>query len=433
MKIMNVKGGYDFLPREQKIRNCINDTLREVFEEYGYLPIETSILCYFDMLAGKYDENNDILNEIYKLTDQGNRKLGLRYDLTVPFAKFIALNKKDIKLPFKRYEINKVFRDGPVKVGRDREFTQCDVDVVGLDGQMIEAELLNLYVRGYSKLNIDIVIKYNSRKLMSGLIQEAGVNEEDISSVITILDKIKKISREEIIRYLSEIGLSMGVIVLLLEYFTLSMEEINKKFKYSSNELVIEGIKEINELEKYIIGMGIEKFCLFDSSLARGQDYYTGNVFEVYEKNGLLTSSIGGGGRYDKMVGEFIDDGEVYPAVGVSFGLTSLFELLKNREEFSNKSMLDIYIIPINTKVESLILGEKLRDLGFRVDIEMENKKIRKSLDFANKELIPYVIIYGEDEVKNGIFKLKDMFKNTEYEIKYDKIDEVIDILKSIS
>ena len=433
MKIMNVKGGYDFLPREQKIRNYINDTLREVFEEYGYLPIETSILCYFDMLAGKYDENNDILNEIYKLTDQGNRKLGLRYDLTVPFAKFIALNKKDIKLPFKRYEINKVFRDGPVKVGRDREFTQCDVDVVGLDGQMIEAELLNLYVRGYSKLNIDIVIKYNSRKLMSGLIQEAGVNEEDISSVITILDKIKKISREEIIRYLSEIGLSMGVIVLLLEYFTLSLDEINNKFKFSTNSLVIEGLNEINELEKYIIGMGIEKYCLFDSSLARGQDYYTGNVFEVYEKNGLLTSSIGGGGRYDKMIGEFIDDGEVYPAVGVSFGLTSLFELLKNREEFSNKSMLDIYIIPINTKVESLILGEKLRDLGFRVDIEMENKKIRKSLDFANKELIPYVIIYGEDEVKNGIFKLKDMFKNTEYEIKYDKIDEVIDILKSIS
>ena len=433
MKIMNVKGGYDFLPREQKIRNYINDTLREVFEEYGYLPIETSILCYFDMLAGKYDENNDILNEIYKLTDQGNRKLGLRYDLTVPFAKFIALNKKDIKLPFKRYEINKVFRDGPVKVGRDREFTQCDVDVVGLDGQMIEAELLNLYVRGYSKFNIDIVIKYNSRKLMSGLIQEAGVNEEDISSVITILDKIKKISREEIIIYLSEIGLSMGVIVLLLEYFTLSLDEINNKFKFSTNSLVIEGLNEINELEKYIIGMGIEKYCLFDSSLARGQDYYTGNVFEVYEKNGLLTSSIGGGGRYDKMIGEFIDDGEVYPAVGVSFGLTSLFELLKNREEFSNKSMLDIYIIPINTKVESLILGEKLRDLGFRVDIEMENKKIRKSLDFANKELIPYVIIYGEDEVKNGIFKLKDMFKNTEYEIKYDKIDEVIDILKSIS
>lgn len=429
MKIQNVKGGYDFIPREQKIRNYINDTLRGVFEEYGYLPIETPILCYFDILAGKYDENNDILNEIYKLTDQGDRKLGLRYDLTVPFAKFIALNKKEIKLPFKRYEINKVFRDGPVKVGRDREFTQCDVDVVGLDGQGIEAELLNLYVRGYSKLGIDIIIKYNSRKLMSGLIKEAGVEDKDISSVITILDKIKKISREEIINYLSEIGLSMGVIVLLLEYFTLSMEEINKKFKYSSNELVIEGINEINELEKYIVGMGIEKYCTFDSSLARGQDYYTGNVFEVYEANGLLTSSIGGGGRYDKMIGEFIDDGEVYPAVGVSFGLTSLYELLKTREEFSNDSLIDIYIIPINTCVESLILGEKLRDLGFKVDIEMTNKKIKKSLDYANKEKIPYVIIYGEDEVNNKVFKLKDMFNNKEIEVSLEKISDLKKVL----
>jgi histidyl-tRNA synthetase len=211
------------------------------------------------------------------------------------------------------------------------------------------------------------------------------------------------------------------------------LDEINNKFKFSSNYLVVDGLSEINELEKYIIGMGIDKYCCFDSSLARGQDYYTGNVFEVYEKNGLLTSSIGGGGRYDKMIGEFIDDGEVYPAVGVSFGLTSLFELLKDREEFSNKSMLDIYIVPINTKVESLILAEKLRDLGFRIDIEMEDKKIRKSLDFANKEMIPYVVIYGEDEVNNEVFKLKDMFGNREYEIKYNEIDSIINIIKSIS
>ena len=151
MNIKNVKGGYDFLPKEQKIRNYINSILKNTFEEYGYLPIETPILCYFDMLSGKYEEDNDILKEIYKLKDQGNRNLGLRYDLTVPFAKFIALNKNELKLPFKRYEINKVFRDGPVKVGRDREFTQCDVDVVGIQNQMIEAELLSLYV---STLNI---------------------------------------------------------------------------------------------------------------------------------------------------------------------------------------------------------------------------------------------------------------------------------------
>ena len=132
MKIQNVKGGYDFLPKEQKIRNYINGVLKETFMEYGYGSIETPILCYLDMLVDKYDENNDLLKEIYKLSDQGGRELGLRYDLTVPFAKFIALNKNNISMPFKRYEIAKVFRDGPVKVGRDREFTQCDADVVGL-------------------------------------------------------------------------------------------------------------------------------------------------------------------------------------------------------------------------------------------------------------------------------------------------------------
>ena len=146
MKIENVKGSYDYLPNEQIIRNYITDTLKEVFIKYGYNPIETPILNYYDMLSDKYDSNNDILKEIYKLTDQGNRKLGLRYDLTVPFAKFIAINKNNIKFPFKRYEISKAFRDGPIKKGRDREFTQCDCDVVGINGQFIEAELLCLFI-----------------------------------------------------------------------------------------------------------------------------------------------------------------------------------------------------------------------------------------------------------------------------------------------
>ena len=159
MKIQNVKGGYDFLPKEQRIRNYVSDTLKKVFEEYGYKSIETPIICYYDILSDKYDEENDILKEIYRLKDQGNRELGLRYDLTVPFAKFIALNKNNLSFPFKRYEIAKVFRDGPVKVGRDREFTQCDVDVVGIKGELIEAELLSIYEKAFRLMNIDIVIK----------------------------------------------------------------------------------------------------------------------------------------------------------------------------------------------------------------------------------------------------------------------------------
>ena len=427
MIIQNVKGGYDFLPQEQIVRNYINNILRETFEEYGYLPIETSILCYYDMLAGKYDENNDILNEIYKLTDQGQRKLGLRYDLTVPFAKFIALNKNELKLPFKRYEINKVFRDGPVKVGRDREFTQCDVDVVGIDNQIVEAELLNLYVDAFNKLNIPIIIKYNSRKLMSGLIIESGVEESKVSETITIVDKINKISEDDFRLELTKIGLVEEQIDKLLKYFTMDLKELNKEFKKTEKNLILEGLQELNDLTEYIKYLKISKYCTFTSSLARGQDYYTGNVFEVYEANGKLSGSIGGGGRYDNMITEFIDDGNTYPAVGISFGLTSIFALLK--DEVNKQNKLDFYIIPMNTNKESLNIANKLRKLGYKVDMEMNNKKLKKALDFANKENIPYVIIIGEDEITNNKLIIKDMINSKNIEISIDEIEKIKEII----
>lgn len=426
MKIQNVKGGYDYLPKEQKVRNYINDTLKEVFENYGYSPTETPILCYYDILSDKYDENNDLLKEIYKLTDQGSRQLGLRYDLTVPFAKLIALNKNKIKYPFKRYEIAKVFRDGPIKAGRDREFTQCDVDVVGLEGQMIEAELLSLYVNAFNKLNIEIIIKYNSRNLMKGLILECGIEESLVSKVITILDKLEKLTKDEIINLLFDIGVNIDTSNILLNYFTLSLNELNNLFSNTSNEMLLKGLKELNELEQYIKALDLKKYCVFTPTLARGQDYYTGNVFEVYEKNNKLTSSIGGGGRYDKMITDFIDDGTNYPAVGISFGLSSLYELLKDKVINNN---IDIYIIPMNTNIESLILANRLRELGYRVDIEMNNRKLKKSLDYANKELIPYVIILGEDEVLQNSFKLKDMKNSKEYIIDNCNINMIEEII----
>ena len=427
MIIQNVKGGFDFLPKEQRIRNYINGILKETFEEFGYLPIETPILCYFDMLAGKYDEKNDILNEIYKLKDQGNRNLGLRYDLTVPFAKFIALNKNEIKLPFKRYEINKVFRDGPVKVGRDREFTQCDVDVVGLNNQIIEAELMSLYVIAFNKLNIPINIKYNSRKLMTGLIKEIGIKEELISDVITIIDKIDKLTDFELNNEFTTIGLNEEQINKLLEYFKLDLKDLKKLFKNTSNTELFEGLIELNNLTTYLKELNILKYTTFTPSLARGQDYYTGNVFEVYETSGKLSCAIGGGGRYDKMITDFINDGNSYPAVGISFGLTSIFALLKDREDLNKETNIDIYIIPMNTEIESLRIANELRNLGYKIDIDMDFKKLKKSLDYCNKQQIPYVIIIGEDEIKNKQFELKNMFTREKYIIK-----DIKDIAKII-
>lgn len=430
MKIQNIKGGYDFLPREQIIRNYINNTLKETFAEYGYLPIETPILCYYDILAGKYDENNDILKEIYKLKDQGNRSLGLRYDLTVPFAKFIALNKNELKLPFKRYEINKVFRDGPVKVGRDREFTQCDVDVVGLTGQLIEAELLSLYIKAFTKLNININIKYNSRNLMRGLIKSCNIKEELISKVITIIDKIDKLNKEEFITELTNLNISLNQANQILDIFNYSLEDLNKIYKNNKIEEITIGLQELNQLEEYLSKLNITSYCTFQPSLARGQDYYTGNVFEVYESTGKLNCAIGGGGRYDQMITDFINDGNTYPAVGISFGLTSIFELLKDNQTLTNTSPIDIYIIPMNTEIESLKLANNLRDLNYKVDFDMTSKKIKKSLDYCNKENIPYVIILGEDEIKNNSFKLKDMNNKTEYLIKFTELNKIKEIIK---
>ena len=425
IELKNVKGTYDYLPNEQKIRNFINDTLKEIFEKYGYQPLETPIICYYDLLAGKYDESNDLLNEIYKLTDQGNRKLGLRYDLTVPFAKCITITK-DLRLPFKRYEIGKVFRDGPVKTGRDREFIQCDVDVVGIQGQMIEAELISLFIEGYNKLGIDVIVKYNSRKLMSGLIIEQGISESLVSPVITIIDKLDKISESELLKEFNNLGINNEKALNLLNIFKLSLDELNKKYQNTTNELIKKGLFELNELESYL-----EEYkdnIKFVATLARGQEYYTGNVFEVYSKNNELSCSLGGGGRYDNMITDFINDGNSYPAVGISFGLSTIFEILKKREEFNSKSLIDIYIIPMNTKKQSFSLANKLRKLGYKVDLEMNDKKVKKCFEYANKENIPYVIVLGEDEINNKYFNLKNMI--TGEQTKIENINDIKNIIK---
>ena len=427
IELKNVKGTYDYLPEQQKIRNYINDTLKEVFEKYGYQPLETPILCYYDLLAGKYDESNDILNEIYKLTDQGDRKLGLRYDLTVPFAKCIAITK-DLRLPFKRYEIGRVFRDGPVKTGRDREFIQCDVDVVGISGQMIEAEIISLFLDGCDKLDIDVLIKYNSRNLMSGLIKEQNIADELVSSVITIIDKLEKISEAEIIEEFNKIGVSQQTALNLLNIFKLNVEELSKLYNNTNNELIKKGLEEIKELESYIVKLGIQDKTKFVATLARGQEYYTGNVFEAYSKE--LTCSIGGGGRYDNMITDFINDGNAYPAVGISFGLSAIYEILRKREQFKNKSLIDIYVIPMNTKKESLILANKLRQLNYKVDIEMNDKKLKKSFEFANRENIPYVIVLGEDEVNNNYFNLKNMITGEQEKIDINDLEQIKKIIE---
>ena len=421
IELRNVKGTTDYSPKEQYIRNYISDTLKKVFEKYGFKPLQTPLLCYYDLLALKYDEENDILKEVYKVSDQGNRNLALRYDLTVPFAKYIAINQ-NTKLPFKRYEIGEVFRNGPVKLGRDREFIQCDVDTVGIEGQLVEAEFVALYVEAYKELGIDVIIKYNNRKFLSGIIIEAGIPDELVTDTITVIDKFEKLTKEELEKEFLKIGVNKDQIEKLYSFLQMDAEElVNIK---SENEILNEGIKELETLKKYVGELNLVEYVQFSPSLARGQEYYTGTVFEVYDAKGEIKSSIGGGGRYDKMITDFINDGKQYPAVGISFGLNVIYEILKEREEFTQKALTDIFIIPMGTEIECLKIAETLRKADFKVEVEMKTRKMKKSLEYANEENIPYVFILGEDELKQNQVSVKDMKNKTQTTISLENLVE---------
>mgnify|MGYP004518286393 FL=1 len=430
MKLMNVKGTFDYMPEDMAIRNRITDVLRKNFEKYGYLPIETPMLNYYDLISYKYGEDAEILSEIYHLTDQGERDLGLRYDLTVPFCKVVGLNK-GLTMPFRRYEIGRVFRNGPVKAGRTREFYQCDVDVVGIDNRYIEAEQILMAINTYRELGIEIYVRYNNRKLMSGIILASGVDSDNIDKVIGVIDKLEKVSKEELYDMLREIGLKDEVIDKLFELFSMDYsqyESINFADDIKeAKKLFDEGLSEIKELNGYLLELGIIDDCKFTPTLARGLSIYTGVVFEFYDKLKRINCAIGAGGRYDKIITNFMDNGEEYPAVGLSFGLEPIFVILKENEK--KVRLIDIYMVPFGEekeRVETLKLASKFRSMGYRVLIEMKKKKIGKCFEYADRENIHYVMIIGSDEVNSQVFKIKDMDEKVEHTYNLLELEEYL-------
>ena len=430
MKLMNVNGTFDYMPEDMAIRNRITDVLRKNFEKYGYLPIETPMLNYYDLLSYKYGEDAEILSEIYHLTDQGERDLGLRYDLTVPFCKVVGLSK-GLTMPFRRYEIGRVFRNGPVKAGRTREFYQCDVDVVGIDNRYIEAEQILMAINTYRELGIEIYVRYNNRKLMSGIILASGVDSNNIDKVIGVIDKLEKVSKEELYDMLREIGLKDEVIDKLFELFSMDYSQY-ESISFSDDmieakKLFDEGLSEIKELNGYLLELGIIDDCKFTPTLARGLSIYTGVVFEFYDKLKRINCAIGAGGRYDKIITNFMNNGEEYPAVGLSFGLEPIFVILKENEK--KIRLIDIYMVPFGEekeRVETLKLASKFRSMGYRVLIEMKKKKIGKCFEYADRENIHYVMIIGSDEVNSQVFKIKDMDEKVEHTYNLLELEEYL-------
>ncbi|MDO6448840.1 histidine--tRNA ligase [Oceanobacillus profundus] len=416
MDYQNVKGTQDYLSNAEVVRRNIRRTLEDVFIQYGCKPLETPILNYTELLASKYGGGAEILEEMYTLTDRGERDLALRYDLTIPFAKVVAMNPT-LRMPFKRYEIGKVFRDGPIKTGRLREFTQCDVDIVGVESQIAEAELMVMALDAFSKLDLKVTIQYNNRKLLTGMLEVFGVESEKRNKAVLILDKLEKIGLEAVITELSEQGLANSTIASIRKFLR---DENNITFNYfetyaNQNEQVREGLNELKELASYLDYLSVDNQCVFNPFLARGLEIYTGTIYEMFLSDQTIKSSIGSGGRYDNAIGGLLGTNENYSTVGISFGLDVIYTAIRNSEKRLEVSQdVDYYIVPLGTPKESLMVAKDLRKKGFSVEYEMSNKKLGKALNKANKEKIRNVVIIGEDEVKNNQIKIKDMITGDE-------------------
>jgi histidyl-tRNA synthetase len=407
MKIQLAKGVKDTAPEEKILKNQVVDTLKDVFERYGFAPLETPLIERYETLTAKFaaGDASDALTEIFQLSDQGKRKLALRFDLTVPLSRYIAMNPT-MKLPFKRYQVGRVFRDGPIKLGRYREFWQMDIDTVGTKSMLADAEIIAMAESCFNNLELDITIKVNNRKLLNGILEQAGIKKNKEDAIISI-DKLDKIGVEGVRKELLEKNIpeknSDQLFLLIKEGVTLN--ELEKEI---TSEIGKEGLQELKEVFDYLKQMGIKK-AIFDVSLARGLAYYTGTVFEVFLRKGKVTSSLAGGGRYDDMIGNFLGGGREIPAVGISFGLAPIMDTLTEMKTEIKKTPAKVYIIPMGTIKESLAIASKIRTENISVDFSLGKKGMSKNLQYANSLNIPYVIIIGEDELSKNKLLLRDM------------------------
>ena len=422
MDLQLPKGTRDFAPEEKIIRDKVVDTLKEVFELYGFAPLETPIFERFDVLSSKYTGGAEILKETFKLKDQGGRDLGLRYDLTVPLCRYIAMNP-NTKMPFKRYQIGEVFRDGPVASARYRQFTQCDVDVIGSSSMAADAEIVSLIFTAFKKLDFEIIIKVNNRKLLNDVLNFCGVEKDKQDSAILSIDKLEKFGLSAVRNELKELRIDDSKINKIIDILNIKGSN-GEKIKQLKNILKnSDGLNQIEQLISYTDSQNIE--ADFDVSLARGLSYYTGTVIEAFFKNSSIKSSVCAGGRYDKMIGNLLEKGE-FPAVGVSFGVDRIYDAMLGKQETKQKTNTKVYVIPIKTINESIKIAQQLRDSGINTDIDLNEKGPSKNLEYANSLGIPYVLFVGKKELQEGKLKLRDMNSGEEDMIELSGIIEKI-------
>ncbi len=449
MKPSIPKGTRDFGTLEMFRRDYIFTTIKEVFKLYGYSPIETPAMENLSTLLGKYGDEGDKL--LFKILNSGDAfskvkeddlknanslslkvcEKGLRYDLTVPFARYVVMHQNELVFPFKRYQIQPVWRADRPQKGRYREFYQCDVDVIGTTSQLNELELIQIVDRVFEKLSLSITIKVNNRKLLMGISQVIGYPEKLIDITVAI-DKIDKIGLEAVKEELKSKDISQQAIDKLEPILTLkgsNSDKFNfiKEFIKDSQE-GMEGYNEIYELFKLVSLSSIKQTVELDLSLARGLNYYTGAIFEI-KSNEVEIGSICGGGRYDNLTGIFGLDN--MSGVGISFGADRIYDVLLSLDRFPKDTKASTTVLCANfgvKEVEALIpISQKLRASGVSVEIYPESVKLKKQFDYANKKGIPFLIICGEEEINSGVVKVKKLETGEQSDV---KMDDLINFIK---
>ncbi|MBQ7550681.1 MAG: histidine--tRNA ligase [Bacteroidales bacterium] len=424
------KGTRDFTPIEMLRRNYIFDTIRTVFEQHAYLPIETPSMENLSTLMGKYGEEGDRL--LFKILNSGDftqgvdmsepsaNKLapkicekGLRYDLTVPFARFVVQHQNELTFPFKRYQMQPVWRADRPQKGRYREFYQCDVDVIGSNSLLNEAELMQMTHEIFERFGIRITIKVNNRKILSGIADVLG-EADKLTDICTAIDKLDKIGKEKVCEELLERGISAEAIDKLQPFFEFTGSNEKKLQKlntiFAQSEIGQKGVEEVRKMLAYADLLEIKTPIELDITLARGLNYYTGAIFEV-KATDVNIGSISGGGRYDNLTGIF--GLKNMSGVGISYGAERIYDVLNELQLFPASLECPVKVLVLNFGEQeeryALKALQQLRQAGITAEIFPDKAKIGKQMTFANNKGIPFVIMAGEDEMKENIFTLKNM------------------------
>ena len=410
-----LQGTMELLPPDQILFNRMYDTIREVYESFGFLPLDTPVLEYSNVLLAKAGGETE--KQIYRFT-KGDTDLSMRFDLTVPLARYVALHKADLVFPFKRYQMSKVYRGERPQKGRFREFYQCDIDIIGSEelDLMYDAEMPAVIYNVFTKLSFgEFVIRINNRKVLNGFFSSLGLADK-IGDILRTIDKLEKIGTEKVMAELAAFGVDGAAADKIFSFISISgtnAEVLDALEKVDcADETFRNGVDELGKVVAYAYMYGIpEKNIAIDLTIARGLDYYTGTVYETKMVDYPALGSVCSGGRYDNLTGYYTDDR--LPGIGISIGLTRLFSQLRSENIISDdrKSLTDVLFIPMDKNHIEFVLesAATMRAAGLNVDVYCLDKGMKPKMKFANRSGIPYVALIGDSEAEAGKIMLKDM------------------------